>query len=137
MTSDLDRRFPGVEVPDSLRGVLLEHPWDLGRLLALDLPVVTLPVDLLAWQLDLPWWRHEDTLFAVSPNEVRARPDLYPEQWERTQRAELSAPVHVRHGARSPVLLDGVHRLLKAASEDQPSLLARSVSADALAAIRS
>lgn len=137
MSSNLDRRFPGTDIPDPLRGVLLSFAWDLAKLFALDLPIATVPIEPLEWQLDLPWWRDGDALFAVTPNEVLAQPDRYPAQWERTRRAELSAPVHVRKTDRGTIMIDGVHRLLRSVILERSVLLARFVPDDALALIRS
>jgi hypothetical protein len=102
-------------LPPSLQGILMDVSWDLSKLWALDVPVSYVPVPALAWQLDLPWWRVGDRLFAVAPSEVWADPDRFPEQWERTMRADLARPIHLRDTERGPVILDGTHRLLKAA----------------------
>jgi hypothetical protein len=94
--------------------VLLDFPWELDRLLALDLPLEEVLVRDFVWLLDLPFWREHGEWFALTPNQVRERPDEHVEQWARMLRADLDAPVHIteRHGR--PVIIDGVHRLLKA-----------------------
>jgi hypothetical protein len=107
--------------------MLLDVPWDLSKLLALDLPVGAVAVDALTWQLDLPWWRDGNRWFVVTPNEVRAHPERFAEQWRRTERADLSAPIHFRTTHRGPLILDGLHRLLKAAIEGRSTLPARFV----------
>jgi hypothetical protein len=104
-------------VPQSLHGILMDARWDLSKLWALDLPVSDVPTSALAWQLDLPWWRVDNRWFAVAPSEVWTHPSRYPEQWGRTMRADLGRPIHLRDTERGPVILDGVHRLLKAAVE--------------------
>jgi hypothetical protein len=121
----LDERLMHGEVPESLRGILLDHPWELLKLLALDLTVTELSVDSLVWQLDLPWWRLGADWFAVTPNEVRRDPSGFHEQWVRAIQSDLEAPIHVRMTEWGPVILDGVHRLLKAAVEGRSSLPAR------------
>lgn len=112
-------------MPDALRGILLDRPWDLGSLLALQLPVGVVEVEPLAWQLDLPWWRVGDEWFVVSPNQVRDERHRYAAQWARTMDADLDVPIHVRRTGRGPVILDGVHRLLRASVEGRRSLLVR------------
>jgi hypothetical protein len=115
--SILDDLSAGGAIPQSLHGILMDVRWDQSKLWALDLPTSDVPTSALAWQLDLPWWRVEDQLFAVAPSDVWANPSRYPEQWERAMRAELTRPIHLRDTERGPVILDGVHRLLKAAVE--------------------
>lgn len=125
MTTSLDDRLLSGDVPDVLRGILLDRPWDLGSLQALELPMGSVDVALLTWQLDLPWWRVGDAWFVVTPNQVRAEPRRYAAQWARTMETDLDAPIHVRRTGRGPVILDGVHRLLKASVEGRKTLPAR------------
>jgi hypothetical protein len=120
-----------------LGGILLDTPWELAKLLALDLPVRAVRVDELAWQLDLPWWRAGDEWFAVTPNQVRADPERYADQWSRTMKADLDTPAHVRRIERGIVFVDGVHRLLRATVEARSTLPGRLVLDRYLAQIRS
>jgi hypothetical protein len=100
-------------IPPELDGIISTVAWDLGRLHALELPVEELAVAELRWQLDLPWWRVGDRWFAVTPNQVRRDPVSYPEQWRRTLAADLRYPIQLIERRRL-VVMDGVHRLLKA-----------------------
>ncbi|HEU4353952.1 MAG TPA: hypothetical protein VFT27_00025 [Actinomycetota bacterium] len=127
MASPLDVRIANGTIPDTLRGVLLDFPWELERLLALDLPIERVRVQDFVWLLDLPFWRERGEWFVLTPNQVRERPDEHTEQWSRVLRAELEAPVHIteRHGR--PVIIDGIHRLLKADIAGVNTLPARRV----------
>jgi hypothetical protein len=114
-----------------VQAVLLPHDWDLDRLLALDLPTAAVAVADYEWILDLPMWRDEQgRRFTVTPNQVRADPGGNLTQWHRTLRADLMRPVHVTPRERRSVIIDGIHRLLKAALLGQDSLPARVVSVD-------
>jgi len=130
--SSLDTRFGDGVVPPALRGVLLDFAWESERLWALDLPVEELRVADSIWLLDLPFWREEGRWFVVTPNQVRARPDRYVEQWARMLRADLDTAVHIteRHGRT--VILDGIHRLLKADLLGRNSIPGRRVPSSAL-----
>jgi hypothetical protein len=77
--------------------------------------------------LDLPFWREDGEWFVLTPNQVRERPDEHVEQWARMLRADLDAPVHIteRHGRL--VIIDSVHRLLKANILGRDCLPARRV----------
>ena len=105
----------------------MDGSWDLSKLWALDLPVSSLEVSTLSWQLDLPWWRVGDRWFAVAPSQVWADPGRFADQWERTMRADLGRPIHLRESERGPLILDGVHRLLKAAVEGRTRISAVTV----------
>ena len=101
------------ELPDSLRGVILDFHWDLNRLHALELPIREVPTADLAWHLDLPFWAVDGRPFQVSPAQVAAAPDRYREQWQRTMAADLDHALDCYAGP-DVTILDGVHRLLKA-----------------------
>jgi hypothetical protein len=127
VASPLDARIADGTVPHVLREVLLDFPWELDRLLALDLPVERVRVRDFVWLLDLPFWREEGEWFVLTPNEVRERPSDHAEQWARALATNLDAPIHFteRHGR--PVIIDGIHRLLKADIAGRDALPARRV----------
>jgi len=108
--------------PDSIRQALPLVPWDIGKLWALDRPVRPVPVADLAWLLDLPLWQLNGARFQVSPNRVRAEPDRFPDHLRRVMAADLGHPIHlVEHNGRL-VVLDGFHRLLKAAIQSREQI---------------
>lgn len=127
-------KYPGAEpfdlwsiVPPSLAPVLPNVMWSRQRLHRLTLPIVQLQVDELSWQLELPWWKFRGQHFAVAPNDVRRDPVTYADQWNRMQRAELRFPIHLLQRDRK-VILDGVHRLLKATVEGRQRIAAHVLS---------
>jgi len=101
-------------VPTELRSVLLNITWNNSDLWAIPLPVEQVSVASLSWQLDLRWWRHAGQHFVIRPTEVAADPERYAAQWQRTLAADLHWPIHVVQRDDRLVLLDGVHRLLRA-----------------------
>jgi hypothetical protein len=102
------------QVPAELRDVLCDFLWDLDKLQRLPLPVGTATIDRLRWHLDLPYWRHDGKPFQVTPRQVKADPGRYPEQYQRTMAADLGYPLDLLFRNGQWVILDGVHRLLKA-----------------------
>lgn len=100
-------------VPPVLAAFLPNVQWSRERLHALSLPIVDVPIDELRWQLSLPWWRGPGGPFELTPDEVRRSPDRYAAQWTRTLAADLRYPIHLLQRDRL-IVLDGVHRLLKA-----------------------
>jgi hypothetical protein len=105
------------------------EPW-LGELSArrelvssLLLPVIELPVAELVWQLDLPLWpnAHGDP-FRVRPLDVVDGPQL-----RDTDAADLALPVDVVWRGDRWLVLDGLHRVLKAARTGRQTLAARPV----------
>ena len=120
------------QIPAELRGVLLDFHWDPERLWALDIEPTIIPVDELAWQLDLPFWRYGERFFAVTPRQVALEPERHREQYERTLAANLGYPIHVLRRDDRLTILDGVHRLLKASLEGTRGIAAKVVTPDQL-----
>jgi len=63
----------------------------------------------------LPWWECGGQVFSLTPAQVRQKPEKYPEQYQRTMSADLHHPLTVRKAGGRIIIMDGIHRLLKAA----------------------
>jgi hypothetical protein len=100
--------------PESLREVFPPTRWQLGKLLALDLRVEPVEVADLLWMFDLPLWQLNGERFKVTPNQVAATPMNFRPHYERVMEADLDFPIHLVAYRGRLVVLDGVHRLLKA-----------------------
>jgi hypothetical protein len=112
--------------PPELEPWLPDVAWTDEKLDALDLPVVEIAIAELAWMLDLPCWRGE-ALFEIRPLDVVDGPEL-----DRTNAADLSRPLYVTPRNGRLVVLDGLHRLLKAARARQETICVKVVSSDVL-----
>jgi hypothetical protein len=122
-------------VPDELRPYMLDFGWERERLWALDLSVIRVPTSELAWLLGSPLWRLDGCPFRLRPRDVLIDPTRYPDHAARTQNADLNYPIDIaRLGARR-VVLDGVHRLLKAESLGLRNVSVREVPHRAFASI--
>jgi hypothetical protein len=108
--------------PPVIRQALPIVPWKIHKLWALDLPVQQIAVADLAWLLDLPLWQENGMRFQVSPAQVRGDPGRFADHLRRVMACDLEQPIHlVEHHGRM-VVLDGYHRLLKAAIEGRPEI---------------
>jgi len=121
--------------PEVIRQALPMVAWDIGKLWALELPVRQVAVQELAWLFDLPLWQLNGVRFQVSPRRVRDDPAGFPDHLRRVMAADLGRPVHlVEHHGRL-VVLDGFHRLLKAALEGRAEIGAMVLSQEDLESI--
>ena len=114
MLERLSRHRLFTDIPAALRGWLLPIDWDRERLWALDLPHRRLELEELRWHFDLPWWRRDGVWFQVTPREFVADPAPHPEHMDRLATADLSYPLHVVRRHQRWLILDGIHRLVKA-----------------------
>ncbi|MFI5270239.1 MAG: hypothetical protein ACHQ7M_22905 [Chloroflexota bacterium] len=101
--------------PPVIRQTLPMVPWNIHKLHQLDLAVQAVAVDDLAWLFDLPLWQDNGRRFQVSPTQVRADPARFPDHMSRVMASNLQHPIHLAEHNGRLVVLDGYHRLLKAA----------------------
>jgi hypothetical protein len=116
-----DRSMPDVSfeellamMPRALQDVFPTTRWQLGKLWSLELRVEPVEVADLVWMFDLPLWQLNGERFKVTPNQVAATPMNFRPQYERVMRADLDFPIHLVAYRGRLVVLDGIHRLLKA-----------------------
>ena len=101
--------------------------WDVAAIWALELPVGSLGFDALAWHLDMPVWPGPWGPYTVTPNEVLADPVTHAGEHARILRADLAYPLDVyRHRGRW-MILDGIHRLARAATLGRMEMQVREV----------
>ena len=81
--------------PPVIRQTLPMLPWNIRQLHRLDLPTQPVAVDDLVWLLDLPLWQDNGARFQVSPAQVRAHPDRFPEHMRRVMASDPGHPIHL------------------------------------------
>jgi len=101
-------------MPDSLREVFPQARWELHKLWALDLRVEPIEVVDLLWMFDLPLLPLNGERFKVTPNQVTETPMNFRDTYQRVMDADLDFPIHLVAYRGRLVVLDGIHRLLKA-----------------------
>jgi hypothetical protein len=121
--------------PPVIRQTLPMVPWNNRRLHGLDLPTQPVAVDDLAWLFDLPLWQEDGTRFQVSPAQVRADPARFPDHMRRVMASDLEHPIHLAEHNGRLVVLDGYHRLLKAAIQGRAQIEAMVLSQQDLESI--
>lgn len=110
----LPRHHLFAEIPSELRRWLLPIEWDRELLWALDLPRRRLELEELRWHFELPWWRRNGAWFQMTPREFLTRHKAHPEHAARVANADLSYPLQVIRRHQRWLILDGIHRLVRA-----------------------
>ncbi|TCC28188.1 hypothetical protein E0H58_01335 [Kribbella speibonae] len=101
-------------MPETLREVFPPYRWQLGKLWELDLKVEPVEIADLVWIFDLPLWQLEGERFKVTPHQVAETPMNFRAHYQRVMDADLDFPINLVAYRGRLVVLDGVHRLLKA-----------------------
>lgn len=109
--------------PPELQGLLYDFWWDLEKLHALELPTRTVAIKDLVWHLDLPYWKHGGKPFQVTPRQVMDKLSEYPQHHKRICSADIRYPIIIREVDGQILMLDGVHRLVRAVTESQQEIV--------------
>lgn len=119
--SGADRVAPDVSfeelvamMPETLREVFPPYRWQLAKLRELDLKVEPVEIADLVWMFDLPLWQLDGDRFKVTPHQVAETPMNFRAHYQRVMDADLDFPINLVAYRGRLVVLDGVHRLLKA-----------------------
>lgn len=103
------------QIPLALRGWLLPVSWERDRLWNIDRRRTRVAIDELRWHYGLPWWRGNDgSWFEVKPREFLHTPERFPEHARRVEQADLGYPLCALRRKGRTVILDGIHRLVRA-----------------------
>jgi hypothetical protein len=112
-------------VPDELKEVYVDFYWSKEKLWKLDLPVSEIKIKELDWILDYPIWYTEPHSVPriVLENSVTDSP-----KWKRIEAADLNFPIHVLIWKNRLLILDGIHRLVKAKMSGSETIQAKILS---------
>jgi hypothetical protein len=100
--------------PSVIESYWYAFDWDVEAIWALDLPVSQMPIARLEWHLDVPLWPFEGRPYALTPRDVIKAPYRYADEYRRAHRASLVFPIDITWFKGRWLILDGIHRLLKA-----------------------
>lgn len=115
-------------IPEQIREIGFDFIWNNRKVWELDLPVEDMEVKELEWHLDIPFWNKPDNgYYDLTPNEVLQSPDIYKDEYNRTMNADMTYPIDIMYWKKRWLMLDGLHRLVKAKLLGYDSIKARKI----------
>lgn len=102
------------KIPKIIEEVGFDFGWSESKVWVLDFSVEEIPLSDLAWHFDIPFWDFLDDNYNLSPNQVVSDPEKYKVEYDRTMKADLSHPIDIMENKGRWLILDGLHRLVKA-----------------------
>lgn len=102
------------KVPKIIKDVGFDFNWKEEKVWALNVPVEEMEISELEWHFDVPFWNTPSGYYDLTPNQVLSEPKKYKEEFERTMKADLIYPLDIMFWKNRWLLLDGLHRLVKA-----------------------
>lgn len=117
------------KLPQIIEDVGFDFHWSNEKVWELDIPVEEIDVSELEWHFDIPFWNQPgEGYYDLKPNEVLADQEKYRDEVMRTMNADLSYPLDIMYWKNRWLLLDGLHRLVKARLLGMTKIRVRKVS---------
>ncbi len=102
-------------IPKALADNCLECVPPNEKVWALNIPITKMLISTLNWQFDIPFWKHGNKKYAITPNQVISNKSKYSYQFNRIMNADLKYPIDITKNHKGKwEILDGLHRLVKA-----------------------
>ncbi|MBS3156328.1 ParB-like nuclease domain-containing protein [Candidatus Woesearchaeota archaeon] len=101
-------------VPKIIKEVGFDFHWNVEKVWALNYPAEEIDIRELEWHFEIPFWSKKGGFYDLSPNDVISKPELFKEEYERTMNANLAHPIDIMKNKGKWLILDGLHRLVKA-----------------------
>ncbi|NYZ80118.1 ParB N-terminal domain-containing protein [Candidatus Micrarchaeota archaeon] len=100
-------------VPEIIKEVGFDFHWSEEKVWKLDYPSEKMNVAELEWHFKIPFiWNKKE--YDLNPIDVIENPSIYKKEYERTMNADLIHPIDVMKNKGRWLILDGLHRLMKA-----------------------
>ena len=101
-------------LPKIIEEVGFDFSWSEKKVWALDLPVEKIDIKELEWHFEIPFWSTKNGYYDLKPNDVINFSKNHKKEYDRTMKADLSYPIDIMKNKGRWLILDGLHRLVKA-----------------------
>jgi len=102
------------ELPDIIKEVGFDFDWENEKVWQLNIPVVEMDINKLTWHFDIPFHSHKGGIYNLTSREIIEYPEEYKEEYKRTMKADFKYPIDIMENKGKWLILDGLHRLMKA-----------------------
>lgn len=120
------------EIPQIIKDVGFDFSWDEKKVWVLDLPVTEMNIGELEWHFDIPFLSEYGKIYNLKPRDVMDHPDQHQEEYDRTMAADMQYPIEIMENKGCWLILDGLHRLMKAHVNGQQTVQVRIVPRDVI-----
>lgn len=118
------------DLPQIIKDVGFDFDWSEEKVWQLDVPVEDMPLQELEWHFDIPFLWINGGMYNLKPRQVIDNPEKYKEEYERTMKSDLKYPIDLMQNKGRWLILDGLHRLMKAKIQGLDIVKVRKISRD-------
>jgi len=101
-------------VPKIIQEVGFDFSWDEKKVWQLNFPAEDMDINELTWHFAIPFLWEGNDIYNLKPQDVIDFPDKHQEEYARTMSADLAYPIDIMKNKGRWLILDGLHRLMKA-----------------------
>jgi hypothetical protein len=101
-------------LPEIIKKVGFDFSWDSKKVWKLNYPVEEMDIKELLWHFDIPFHWFDGGIYNLKSKEIIENPEKYREEYDRTMKCDLSYPIDIMRNKGRWLILDGLHRLMKA-----------------------
>lgn len=101
-------------LPKIIEQVGFDFNWDIKKVWMLNYQIEEIDMGELEWHLKIPFWNTREGYYNLTPNEVINNSIKFKEEYDRTMKSDLSHPIDIMENKGRLLILDGLHRLVKA-----------------------
>jgi hypothetical protein len=102
------------KLPKIIEEVGFDFNWSENKVWVLDISVEKIDIKELEWHFEIPFWNTKNGNYDLKPNDVINFPKNHQEEYYRTMKSDLSYPIDIMENKGRWLILDGLHRLVKA-----------------------
>ncbi len=115
------------DIPQIIKDVGFDFEWSEEKVWSLNVPTEEMSIDELKWHFDIPFlWENAD-VYNLKPQDVIDKPMEHGDEYARTMRADLSHPIDIMENKGRWLILDGLHRLMKATIQEESTVQVRKI----------
>ena len=102
------------DIPQIIKDVGFDFNWSEEKVWVLDVPTEDMDINELTWHFDIPFLWENGGVYNLTSREVIGHPEAHEAEYERTMKADLVHPIDIMQNKGRWLILDGLHRLMKA-----------------------
>jgi len=113
--------------PQIIKEIGFDFDWDEKKVWKFVLPVIEMDINELIWHFEVPFYSGDGNKYYVKPREVIDNPVDHKNEYEKMKGADLRYPLDLMENKGRLLLLDGLHRLMKAYIQGEKTVKVRIV----------
>jgi len=123
------------QIPKIIKEVGFDFDWENEKVWSLNIPVTEMDIEELTWHFDTPFHWHRGGVYNLKSREIIENPKEYRGEYARTMNADMKYPIDIMENKGKWLILDGLHRLMKAYIQGKKRVNVRIIPRDKIAEI--